>query len=30
VQSVGAIDFNIMTGILNEPRPYGVQFRMNF
>ncbi len=30
VQSVGAIDFNNMTGILNEPRTYGVQFRMNF
>jgi iron complex outermembrane receptor protein len=30
VQSVGAIDFNNLTGILNEPRTYGVQFRMNF
>ncbi|WEF30876.1 TonB-dependent receptor [Pseudoduganella chitinolytica] len=30
VQSVGAIDFNNMTGILNEPRTYGVQFKMNF
>ncbi|WP_338770958.1 TonB-dependent receptor [Massilia sp. METH4] len=30
VQSVGAIDFNNMTGILNEPRTYGVQFRVNF
>jgi iron complex outermembrane receptor protein len=30
VQSVGAIDFNNLTGILNEPRTYGVQFKMNF
>ena len=30
VQSVGAIDFNNLTGILNEPRTYGVQFKANF
>jgi iron complex outermembrane receptor protein len=30
VQSLGAIDFNNLTGIVNEPRTYGVQFRMNF
>ncbi|MBB3223654.1 TonB-dependent receptor [Pseudoduganella umbonata] len=30
VQSVGAIDFNNLTGILNEPRTYGVQFKVNF
>jgi len=30
VQSLGAINFNNLTGIVNEPRTYGVQFRMNF
>jgi hypothetical protein len=28
VQSLGAIDFNNLTGIVNEPRTYGVQFRV--
>lgn len=27
---VAAIDFNNLTGILNEPRAYGVQFKYNF
>jgi iron complex outermembrane receptor protein len=30
VQLVGAIDFNNLTGILNEPRSYGAQFRINW
>ncbi|MES2257771.1 MAG: TonB-dependent receptor [Pseudomonadota bacterium] len=30
VQSVGAIDFDNLTGILNDPRTYGVQFKANF
>lgn len=30
VQIVGAIDFNNLTGILNEPRTAGAQFRVNF
>ncbi|GGE68673.1 TonB-dependent receptor [Massilia psychrophila] len=30
VQVVGAIDFNNLTGILNEPRTLGVQFKANF
>jgi iron complex outermembrane receptor protein len=30
VQSLGAINFNNLTGIVNEPRTYGVQFRVNF
>ncbi len=29
-QVVAAIDFNNLTGILNEPRSYGLQFRANF
>jgi len=29
-QVIAAIDFNNLTGILNEPRAYGVQFKMNF
>jgi iron complex outermembrane receptor protein len=29
-QVVAAIDFNNLTGIINEPRSYGVQLRMNF
>jgi iron complex outermembrane receptor protein len=29
-QVVAAIDFNNLTGIINEPRSYGVQFRANF
>jgi iron complex outermembrane receptor protein len=29
-QVVAAIDFNNLTGILNEPRAYGVQFKANF
>jgi iron complex outermembrane recepter protein len=27
---VGGIDFNNLTGFINEPRTYGAQFRMNF
>ena len=30
VQSLGAIDFNNLTGIVNEPRTYGVQFKASF
>ena len=30
VQVVGAIDFDNLTGILNEPRTLGVQFKANF
>jgi iron complex outermembrane receptor protein len=30
IQSVGAIDFNNLTGIVNEPRTYGVQFKATF
>ncbi|MEN9867860.1 MAG: hypothetical protein RL748_3450, partial [Pseudomonadota bacterium] len=30
VQLVGAIDFNNLTGIVNEPRNIGVQFKANF
>ena len=30
VQVVGAIDFDNLTGILNEPRTLGVQFKVNF
>jgi iron complex outermembrane receptor protein len=26
----GAIDFNNLEGFINDPRTYGVQFRMNF
>jgi iron complex outermembrane receptor protein len=29
-QVVAAIDFNNLTGIINEPRSYGVQLRVNF
>jgi iron complex outermembrane receptor protein len=29
-QVVAAIDFDNLTGIVNEPRSYGVQFKMNF
>ena len=29
-QIIAAIDFNNLTGILNEPRSYGVQFKTNF
>lgn len=29
-QVIAAIDFNNLTGILNEPRAYGVQFKANF
>lgn len=30
VQLVGAIDFNNLTGIVNEPRNFGLQFKANF
>ncbi|RNF85282.1 TonB-dependent receptor [Montanilutibacter psychrotolerans] len=30
VQAVGAIDFNNLTGFVNEPRVYGVEFRVGF
>jgi len=30
VQSLGAIDFDNLTGIVNEPRTYGVQFKATF
>ncbi|MCG2586083.1 TonB-dependent receptor [Massilia sp. TS11] len=30
VQVVAAIDFNNLTGIVNEPRTYGLQFKANF
>ncbi|MFM9436073.1 iron complex outermembrane recepter protein [Janthinobacterium sp. CG_23.3] len=30
VQLIGAINFNNLTGIVNEPRSYGVQFKANF
>ena len=30
VQALGAIDFNNLTGIVTEPRTYGVQFKANF
>jgi len=30
IQALGAIDFNNLTGIVNEPRTYGVQFKANF
>ncbi len=29
-QVVAAIDFNNLTGIVNEPRSYGVQFKASF
>jgi iron complex outermembrane recepter protein len=30
VQLIGAIDFDNLTGMLNEPRTFGVQFKANF
>jgi iron complex outermembrane recepter protein len=30
IQAVGGIDFNNLTGFINEPRVVGVQFRANF
>jgi len=30
IQALGAIDFNNLTGIVNEPRTYGVQLKANF
>ena len=30
VQLIGAINFNNLTGIVNEPRSYGAQFKANF
>ena len=30
IQALGAIDFDNLTGIVNEPRTYGVQFKANF
>ena len=30
VQVVGAIDFNNLTGMINEPRTFGVEFRASF
>ncbi|MNM37270.1 hypothetical protein D3C81_480020 [compost metagenome] len=30
IQSLGAIDFDNLTGIVNEPRTYGVQFKATF
>ena len=30
IRAVGGIDFNNLTGFINEPRRYGVQFRANF
>ena len=27
---VGAIDFNNLTGFVNEPRRWGAEFRVNF
>jgi len=30
VQAVGGIDFNNLTGFVNEPRTYGVSFKANF
>ena len=30
VVAVGGIDFNNLTGFLNEPQIWGVQFRANF
>ena len=29
-QAIAAIDFDNLTGIINEPRSYGVQFRASF
>ncbi len=30
VQTVGGIDFNNLTGFVNDPRTYGLQFKANF
>ncbi len=30
IQVTGAIDFDNLTGMLNEPRTYGLQFKVNF
>ena len=30
IRVVGGIDFNNLTGFINEPRTWGVQFRANF
>jgi iron complex outermembrane recepter protein len=30
IQAVGGIDFNNLTGFINEPRTFGVQFKANF
>jgi iron complex outermembrane receptor protein len=30
VKAVGGIDFNNLTGFINEPRTYGAEFRINF
>jgi len=30
VVAVGGIDFNNLTGFINEPRTYGLEFRANF
>jgi len=30
VQVVGAIDFNNLTGMINEPRTFGAEFRASF
>jgi iron complex outermembrane receptor protein len=30
MQIIGAIDFDNLTGMLNEPRTYGVQFKVSF
>ena len=30
IEAVGGIDFNNLTGFINEPRRYGVEFRTNF
>jgi len=27
---IGGIDFNNLTGMINEPRTFGVQFKANF
>jgi iron complex outermembrane receptor protein len=30
IRIVGGIDFNNLTGFINEPRTYGVQFKATF
>ena len=30
IRVVGGIDFNNLTGFINEPRSYGMQFKANF